>query len=103
PDLAESPQAAPEAAGTAVSAGRDVHPPADSWVARVQRSGDPLEPIAPAVVIDPSRGLTCAHVAVTADGTAREPLWVSFPKADRWPRRRVAAVPVAYSPPVNDL
>jgi len=102
-DLAESPQAAPEAAGTAVSAGRDVHPPADNWVAAVHASGDDLEPIGTAVVIDASRVLTCAHVAVTADGTAREPLWVSFPKADRWPRRRVAAVTVAYSPPVNDL
>ena len=103
PDLAESPQPAPEAAAQVVSAGRVVHPPADSWVAAVHASGDDLEPIGTAVVIDASRVLTCAHVAVTADGTAREPLWVSFPKADRWPRRRVAAVTVAYSPPVNDL
>jgi WD40 repeat protein/DNA-binding SARP family transcriptional activator len=103
PDLAESPQAAAEAAGTAVSAGRVVHPPADSWVAAVHASGDDLEPIGTAVVIDASRVLTSAHVAVTADGTAREPLWVSFPKADRWPRRRVAAVTVAYSPPAKDL
>jgi WD40 repeat protein len=86
-----------------VSADLAVHPPADSWVAAVHASGDDLEPIGTAVVIDASRVLTCAHVAVTADGTPREPLWVSFPKADRWPRQRVAAVTVAYSPPVNDL
>ena len=103
PDQTESPQLTPEAAGTAVSADLAVHPPADSWVAAVHASGDDVEPIGTAVVIDASRVLTCAHVAVTADGTPREPLWVSFPKADRWPRRRVAAATVAYSPPVNDL
>ena len=103
PGQTESPQLTPEAAGTAVSADLVVHPPADSWVAAVHASGDDLEPIGTAVVIDASRVLTCAHVAVTADGTPREPLWVSFPKADRWPRRRVAAATVAYSPPVNDL
>src|SRR5262249_59719958 len=69
----------------------------------VLAAGAEAGPLGRAVVIDASRLLTCAHVAVTADGTAREPLWVSFPKADRWPRRRVAAVTVAYSPPVRDL
>jgi DNA-binding SARP family transcriptional activator/DNA-binding XRE family transcriptional regulator len=102
PELTEPPQLAAEAAGTA-TAERFVHPPADSWVAAVHASEDDLEPIGTAVVVDASRVLTCAHVAVTTDGTAREPLWVSFPKADRWPRQRVAAFTVAYSPPVKDL
>jgi hypothetical protein len=97
--LAEMPRPAAEAVG----ADRFVHPPADSWVAAVHASEDDVEPIGTAVTIDANRLLTCAHVVVTADGTAREPLWVSFPKADRWPRRRVAAVTVAYSLPTQDL
>ena len=103
PELAEPPQLAAEAAGTAPAAGRFVHPPADSWVAAVHAAVDDLEPLGAAVVVDANRVLTCAHVVASEDGTAREPLWVSFPKADRWPRRRVAAVTVAYSPPVRDL
>jgi WD40 repeat protein/DNA-binding SARP family transcriptional activator len=98
-ELAEMPQPAAEAVG----ADRFVHPPADSWVAAVHASEDDVEPIGTAVTIDANRLLTCAHNVVTADGTARDPLWVSFPKADRWPRRRVAAVTVAYSPPAQDL
>jgi WD40 repeat protein/DNA-binding SARP family transcriptional activator/DNA-binding XRE family transcriptional regulator len=103
PELAESPQQATEAAGLPPAADRFIHPPVDSWAAAVHASEDDAEPIGTAVVIDASRVLTCAHVVVTADGAAREPLWVSFPKADRWPRRRVAAVTVAYSPPAKDL
>jgi WD40 repeat protein len=103
PEVAEPPQLAAEAAGTAPTADRFTHPPADSWVAAVHASEDDAEPIGTAVVIDASRVLTCAHVVASEDGTAREPLWVSFPKTDRWPRRRVAAVTVAYSPPVRDL
>ena len=72
-------------------------------MAAVHASEGDVEPIGTAVVIDANRVLTCAHVVVTADGAARDPLWVSFPKADRWPRRRVAAVTMAYSPPVKDL
>jgi WD40 repeat protein/DNA-binding SARP family transcriptional activator len=102
-ELAESLQAAAEAAGTAATADRFIHPPADSWVAAVHVTEDDLEPIGTAVVIDAHRVVTCADVVVTADGTARDPLWVSFPKADRWPRRRVAAATLAYSPPVRDL
>ena len=102
-ELTESLQAAAEAAGTAPTADRFIHPPADSWVAAVHVTEDDLEPIGTAVVIDARRVLTCADVVVTADGTARDPLWVSFPKADRWPRRRVAAATLAYSPPVRDL
>jgi len=103
PQLVELPQWATETAGTAPAGDRFIHPPADSWVAAVHASEDDVEPIGAGVVIDASRVLTCAHVAATADGAARDPLWVSFPKADRWPRRRVAAVTVAYSPPVKDL
>ena len=103
PEVAEPPQLAAEAAGMAPTADRFTHPPADSWVAAVHASEDDAEPIGTAVVIDASRVLTCAHVVASEDGTAREPLWVSFPKTDRWPRRRVAAVTVAYSPPVRDL
>ena len=103
PEVAEPPQLAAEAAGTAPTADRFIHPPADSWVAAVHASEDDAEPIGTAVVIDASRVLTCAHVVASENGTAREPLWVSFPKTDRWPRRRVAAVTVAYSPPVRDL
>ena len=103
PELAEPPPLAAEAAEAALAVDRFIHPAVDSWAAAVHASEDDLEPIGTAVVIDASRVLTCAHVAVTADGTVREPLWVSFPKADRWPRRRVATVTVAYSPPVKDL
>jgi DNA-binding SARP family transcriptional activator len=100
---AAEPAEMPQPATEAVGADRFVHPPADSWVAAVHASEDDVEPIGTAVTIDANRLLTCAHVVVMADGTAREPLWVSFPKADRWPRRRVAAVTVAYSPPAQDL
>ena len=92
-----------EAMDTAVSADSTVRPPDDSWVAAVHAGEDDAEPIGTAVVIDASRVLTSAHIVVSADGTARGPLWVSFPKADGWPRRRVADVTVAYSPPVRDL
>src|SRR5215470_2153066 len=94
----EPPQSAGEAMDTlaaaamdkAVSAGSAVHPPDESWVAAVHASGDDAEPIGTAVVIDADRVLTCAHAVMSEDGTARERLWVSFPKADGWPRRRVA-------------
>src|SRR5262249_35256342 len=72
-------------------------------VAAVHAAEDDADPIGAAVAIDDSRVLTCAHVVISAEGVVREPLWVSFPKADGWPRRRVAAVTVAYSPPVRDL
>jgi WD40 repeat protein/DNA-binding SARP family transcriptional activator len=94
---------APQPAAEAVSDGHVFHPPADSWVAAVHASEDDAEPIGTAVVVDASLVLTCAHVVVSENGTPREPLWVSFPKADRWPRRRVAAATVAYSPPARDL
>jgi len=62
PQLAEPPHLAAEAAGTAPTADRFIHPPADSWVAAVHASEDDAEPIGTAVVIDASRVLTCAHV-----------------------------------------
>ena len=86
-----------------MSADSSVHPSADAWVAAIHTSEADFDPIGTAVVIDADRLLTCAHVVVSADGTARQPLWVSFPKADECPRRLVASVMVAYSPPVSDL
>ena len=80
-----------------------VHPPTDTWVAAIHAAAGDARPVGAGVVLDANRVLTCAQVVMTADGTVREPLWVSFPKADRWPRRRVAAVTLAYSPPVRDL
>ncbi len=80
-----------------------VHPPADAWVAAIHASDGDFDPIGTAVVIDADRLLTCAHVLMSADGTVRQPLWVSFPKADEYPRRLVASVIPAYSPPVKDL
>ena len=103
PELAEPPELTAEAAGPAPAADRFTHPPADVWVAAVHASEDDVDPIGAAVVVDANRVLTCAPVVASEDGTVREPLWVSFPKAVRWPRRRVAAVAVAYSPPVRDL
>ena len=85
-----------------MSAAGPVHPVADAWVAAIHGSEDDPGLIGTGVVIDADRVLTCAHV-VAAAGTAREPLWVSFPKADGCPRRLVASVLVAYSPPVRDL
>ena len=79
-----------------------VHPPADTWVAAIHTSEADFDPIGTAVVIDANRLLTCAHVVRSADGTTRQPLWVSFPKAE-CPRRLVASVMVAYTPPVKDL
>ena len=80
-----------------------VHPPTDTWVAAIHAAAGDAGPVGAGVVLDATRVLTCAQVVMTADGTVREPLWVSFPKADRWPRRRVATVTLAYSPPVRDL
>jgi WD40 repeat protein len=78
-------------------------PAPDTWVAAIHSSEHDFEPIGAAVVIDAHRILTCAHVVISSDGMTREPLWVAFPKADEDRRRRVAAVTVAYSPPVRDL
>jgi WD40 repeat protein/DNA-binding SARP family transcriptional activator len=94
---------APEAAGEAMDPGPSVHPPNDTWVAAIHASEHDFAPVGTAVVMDTDRVLTCAHVVVSGDGVAREPLWVSFPKADQWTRRRVAMVTPASSWPVNDL
>ena len=80
-----------------------VHPPEDTWVAAIHTSENDFDPIGTAVVVDANRLLTCAHVVQSADGTIRESLWVSFPKAEECPRRPVASVVVAYTPPVKDL
>src|SRR6266568_1253603 len=80
-----------------------VHPSADAWVASVHASEGDFDPIGTAVVVDADRLLTCAHVVLSEEGTARQPLWVSFPAADGCPRRLVASVMVAYSPPASDL
>ena len=80
-----------------------VQPPADAWVAAIHASEADFNPMGTAVVIDANRLLTCAHVVITANGTVSQPLWVSFPKADGYPRRLVASVIPAYSPPVRDL
>src|SRR5262249_6627406 len=88
---AEPAPSAARTAGTTVSADHSAHPPTDTWVAAVHAAEDDADPIGAAVTIDGSRVLTCAHVVVSAEGVIREPLWVSFPKADGWPRRRVAA------------
>jgi len=90
-------------AGPAPGAAAAVHPPADTWVAAIHAAAGDAGPVGAGVVLDANRVLTCAQVVLTPDGTVREPLWVSFPKADRWPRRRVDAVTLAYSPPVRDL
>ena len=91
----------------AVSASRDsgpsIHPPHDAWVAAVHASEHDFAPIGTAVVVDANRLLTCAHAVVSADGVAQDPLWVSFPKADQCPRRRVATVTSACSLSVSDL
>ena len=79
------------------------HPPVDAWVAAVHSSEHDFEPIGTAVVVDATRVITCAHVVVDEDGAIRKPLWVAFPKAEECPRRKVAAVTVAHSPPVRDL
>lgn len=79
------------------------HPSDDSWVAAVHASAGDFNPIGVAFVIDVDRLLTCAHVVVAADGTPLESLWVSFPKADGFPRRSVASVMIAYAPPLVDL
>src|SRR5262245_19337288 len=86
-----------------MSAEGSVHPSVDAWVAAIHRSEGDFDPIGAAVVIDADRLLTCAHVVVSGDGTALRPLWVSFPKADGYPRRLVASAMLAYSPPMGDL
>src|ERR1700692_1643225 len=86
-----------------MSADGSVHPSADGWVASVHASEGDFDPIGTAVVVDADRLLTCAHVVVSDEGTTRQPLWVFFPGADGSPRRLVASVMVAYSPPVRDL
>jgi WD40 repeat protein/DNA-binding SARP family transcriptional activator len=91
------------AAREAVSATRPVHPPVDTWVAAVHASEDDVDPVGAAVMIDARRALTCAGVAVVGDGSLREPLWVSFPKVDGWPRRRVASVAMAPLSSGGDL
>ena len=67
-----------------------LQPENDSWVAVVYGSaGDDSERLGTAVVIDDFRLLTCLHVI--AAGSARERVWVAFPKATglvergRWP------------------
>ena len=78
--------------------------PADTtWQAAVHASAGDNEPIGAAVVVDTDKLLTCAHVVVSADGTARRPLWVSFPMTDGVPRRRVAELTLTYDAPVRDL
>jgi WD40 repeat protein len=78
------------------------HPSADAWVAAVHASEHDFEPLGTAIVIDPNRVLTCAHVVMSRGAVHRE-LWVAFPRGDDCPRRRVAAWAIAYSPPVQDL
>jgi len=60
-----------------MSAGSQVHPEADSWIAAIHRSPDDDVPFAGGIVLDDRRILTCAHVA---EQTAS--LCVSFPKAE---------------------
>jgi len=96
-------QPAGEAVSAAMNPACSAHPPADTWVAAVHASEDDLDPIGAAVMVDASRALTCAHVAVLADGVLPEALWVSFPKVDGWPRRRVESVTVAPSSSGGDL
>ena len=100
---AELPLLATGMADPVVSPGSPIHPLADTWVAAIHASEDDLNPIGAAIVVDATRVLTCAHIVLSADGTPRESLWVSFPKADQCPRRRVATVTAAYSPPARDL
>jgi len=85
-----------------VSTSDPSHPLADAWVAAVHASEHDFEPLGTAIVVDPNRVLTCAHV-VMSRGAVRRELWVAFPRGDDCPRRRVAASAVAYSPPVQDL
>ena len=82
---------------------RLVHPPADTWVASIHLSEDDYTPIGTAVVIDADRLLTCGHVVVSDGGEIRQPLWVSFAKVDRQPRRRVASVVISDPLQVKDL
>jgi WD40 repeat protein len=79
------------------------HPSVDAWVAAIHSSEHDFEPIGTAVVVDVTRVITCAHVVIDEHGAIQEPLWVAFPKAEECPRRRVAAVMIAYSPPIRDL
>jgi WD40 repeat protein len=72
-------------------------------VAAIHAAEGDAGPVGAGVVVDAHRVLTCAHVVLSADGVAREPLWVSFPKVDGWPRRQVATVTAAYSLPAQDL
>jgi|SRR5450755_203619 hypothetical protein len=73
-----------------MSADGSVHPSADAWVACIHASEGDFDPIGTAVVVDADRLLTCAHVVMSDEGTARQPLWVSFPGADGCSPRRVA-------------
>jgi WD40 repeat protein/DNA-binding SARP family transcriptional activator len=102
-DGAAEPTGWPELPGEALRADSSVHPPIDTWVAAVHAREDDVDPIGAGVVIDASRVLTCAHVVLAVGGAARESLWVSFPKADGWPRRRVRAVTAAGFLPAPDL
>ena len=86
-----------------MSAETPAYPPADAWVAAIHSTEDDFEPLGTAVVLDGTRVLTCAHVVIGENGKVRDPLWVAFPKAEECPRRKVATVTVAYSPPVRDL
>ena len=79
-------------------------PRADSWVAAIHATQDDFVPLGTAVVIAGHRILTCAHV-VMSEGTAREGLWVAFPKAEAGSgeRRRVASVVLPDRVRVADL
>ena len=93
----------PEEPGVAPTQDIKANSATGNWIAAVHNNEDDLEPIGAAVVIDTDRVLTCAHVVIDSAGATLERLWVHFPQADEAPPRRVAAVAVAYSPPVRDI
>jgi WD40 repeat protein len=68
-----------------------VRPTSDAWVAAIHSSESDDQPLGTAVVVDPVRLLTSAHVVKTQIESELS-VWVSFPKADNpfGPRQRVS-------------
>ena len=75
-----------------------VRPTSDAWVAAVHGSESGGRPLGTAVVVDPVRLLTSAHVVRTQIESESE-VWVSFPKADNpFGSRQRVAVRIAPEP-----
>jgi WD40 repeat protein len=77
-------------------------PADDSWVAAVHATKGDYTALGAAVVLDPRRLLTSAHV-VRATWEAQGKLWIAFPKADLLVTRRMVTEVILAESDVADL